>query len=345
MTSQTKGHEMPAAVEVSMNGFEAAFASRSQPAWHNLGVTFDGDVTTAEMLRLAYLADWDIQLVPVEVPGVSPDRFAKEQYATVRTNPFDGELDALGFVGGRYKVSQNEEILGFGDALLDGGRWETAGSINGGTRIFASLALDHELVIDPSGVADVVNSYLLVTTSHDGSSPIMALNTPVRAVCQNTLNLAISGAKQAFKVRHTTTLEGKIAVAREALGIADDYFAKFGTFATALFETPMDVGQFIDMAKVLYPEPEGESKNAATRWENKITLLGDIFTGTGDGPNTSAGVSGTAWGGFNAMTEALDWYRKPRKENPESVLSAASGFDPVINQEKARITKAFASLV
>lgn len=337
---------MPAAVEVSMDGFEAAFASRSEPAWHGLGVTFEGDVTTSEMLTLSHLADWNVRLVPVEVPGVDADRHRIEQYATVRDNPFDGLPDVLGFVGGRYTVSQNEDILGFGDALLDGGRWETAGSIQGGSKIFASLAMDHELVIDPNGANDVVRSYLLVTTSHDGSSPIMALNTPVRVVCQNTLNLALQGAKQAFKVRHTTTLEGRIAVARETLGIAADYFAKFGTFAETLYQTPMDVGQFIDVAKALYPEPEEGSKAAATRWENKITLLGDIFTGTTDnGPNTSENISGTAWAGFNALTEALDWYRKPRKGNPESVLSAASGFDPVMNAEKARITKAFAALV
>jgi phage/plasmid-like protein (TIGR03299 family) len=337
---------MPAAVEVSVDGFEAAFAARNEPAWHQLGTVFDGEVDTAEMLRLAHLAKWNVRLVPVEVPGVIEERFALEQYATVRDNPFDGKADVLGFVGGRYKVSQNEEILSFGDNLLDGGgRWETAGSLHGGRKIFASLAMDYGTVLDPQGANDEIKSYLLVTTSHDGSSPIMALNTPVRVVCQNTLNLGIAQAKQSYKIRHTATLEGRIAVAREALGISQEYFAKFGDFAKALYEVKMDTPKFIKFATKLYPKPEKDSaKSSFTRWENKIDLLGDLFTGSGE-VNTSANIGGTAWAGFNALTEALDWYRKPRKGSAESVVAAASGFDPVINAEKARITKAFATLV
>lgn len=333
-------------IEVSVDGFKAAFASRTEPAWHQLGTVFDGEVNTSEMLKLAHLANWNVRLVPVEVPGVLQERYAVEQYATVRDNPFDGKPDVLGWVGSRYKVSQNEELLSFGDNLLDGGgRWETAGSIGGGRKIFASLALDYGTVIDPNGAADEIKSYLLVTTSHDGSSPIMALNTPVRVVCQNTLNLGIAQAKQSFKLRHTGTLDGKIAVAREALGISQEYFAKFNDFANALYGVPMDQPKFIEFATKLYPKPEEDAAKASlTRWENKIDLLGDLFVGAGE-VNTAENISGTAWAGFNALTEALDWYRTPRKGDATSVVAAASGFDPVVNAEKARITKAFATLI
>lgn len=337
---------MSAGIEISVDGFEQAFASRSEPGWHQLGTVFEGELTTAEMLKTAHLDNWNVRLQEVEVPGVSPERFAVPAFATVRDNPFDGKPDVLGFVGSRYKVSQNEELLAFGDNLLDGGgRWETAGSIKGGRTIFASLAMEYDHVIDPQGAADKIKSYLLVTTSHDGSSPISAHNTPVRVVCQNTLPMGIKAAKQSFKVRHTATLEGKILAAREALGISQDYFAKFAEVADALYAKPMTTAQFIKFATKLYPKPEKESaKSSFTRWQNKIDLLGDLFTGQAE-VNTSANIMGTAWAGYNALTEALDWYRKPRKGNAESVLVAASGFDPVIAAEKARITTAALALV
>lgn len=337
---------MSAGIEVSVDGFEQAFASRVEPAWHNLGTVFDGELTTAEMLKAAHLDNWNVRLQEVEVPGVSPERFAVPAFATVRDNPFDGQPDVLGFVGSRYKVSQNEELLSFGDNLLDGGgSWETAGSIKGGRTIFASLAMEFDHVIDPKGAADKIKSYLLVTTSHDGSSPISAHNTPVRVVCQNTLPMGIQAAKQSFKVRHTATLEGKIAAACETLGISQEYFAEFADIADSLYAKPMTTAQFIKFATKLYPKPEKDSaKSSFTRWENKMDLLGDLFTGQAE-VNTSANIMGTAWAGYNALTEALDWYRKPRKGNAESVLVAASGFDPVIAAEKARITTAALALV
>ena len=149
-------------------GDMASFASLREPAWHGLGTVLDSEVSTSEMLSVAHLAGWDVRLEDVDLPG----RTHRNYFATVRTNPFDGEADVLGIVGSRYNVLQNEELFDFGDALLDGGRWETAGSIKNGTVVFGSLALDREITLDPNGVGDKVNTYLLVHTSHDGSLAI-----------------------------------------------------------------------------------------------------------------------------------------------------------------------------
>ena len=181
-------------------GKQAAFASLREPAWHMLGTVFQQEVSTSEMLRLAHLADWDVRLEPIAFP--EDYRVAASAFATLRTNPFDGGTDVLGIVGERYTVFQNEDMFSFGDNLLDGGRWETAGSIKQGRVVFASLALNHEVVLDPSGVSDKIDSYLLLSTSHDGSTALQAAVTPVRVVCQNTLTMGLRQAKQTFKIRH-----------------------------------------------------------------------------------------------------------------------------------------------
>ena len=204
-------------------GDMATFASLRQPAWHGLGTVFENEVTTREMLDLAHLSDWDVRCEEISLPG----RSHREYFATVRTNPFDGGQDVLGVVGERYRPFQNEDLFAFGDNILDGGRWETAGSIKNGTVVFGSLALDHDSTLDANGRADKINSYLLVHTSHDGSLAIQASVTPVRVVCQNTLNAAVGargrGAKQSFRIRHTQTAEGRVQAAREALGLANLY--------------------------------------------------------------------------------------------------------------------------
>jgi phage/plasmid-like protein (TIGR03299 family) len=323
----------------TVNG-QTAFASLREPAWHGLGTVFDNEVTTSEMLKLAHLDNWNVRLEDVAIP----DTFVSDKtYSFVtRTNPFDNsQNDILGVVGERYKVLQNEDLFSFGDNILDGGgRWETAGSIKGGRVVFGSLALERETVLDPNGVSDKVKTYLLINTSHDGSIAIQASITPVRVVCANTLNLALSSfkgkkaAKQSFKIRHTQTAEGKIAVARETLGLANKYMDEFDLMAKAMIEKTVTDNQFLEIVSKAYPAPEKDAKGSIKKYDNKVDLIQSIYRG-----QFNDTIAGTAWGAFNALTERLDWYRSARGGSNESILASASGFDPMVNAEKNRLLK------
>ena len=313
-------------------GDMASFASLREPAWHGLGTILDSEVSTSEMLKVAHLAGWDVRLDDIDLPGRSHKNF----FAVTRKNPFDGDRDVLGVVGERYKVLQNEELFSFADNMLDGGRWETAGSIKNGTVVFGSLALDREVVLDESGVGDKINTYLLVHTSHDGSLAVQASVTPVRVVCQNTLNYALSGVKQSYKIRHTSTVTGKVQAAREALGLANAYVDEFEKEAQTLIQKEITADTFFDIIKAAYPEPDKDVKGSLTKWTNKVDTLWDIYQGD---TVAQAGIMNTAWGAYNTLTERLDWFRNPRGGNAEGVLAAASGFDAATNAEKNRLLK------
>jgi phage/plasmid-like protein (TIGR03299 family) len=317
----------------TQNG-KASFASFREPAWHGLGTVFTEEKTTAEMLSAANLNGWNVRLEDLETPThLTSDK--AYQYV-LRTNPTDTtQTDILGIVGERYVPLQNEDLFSFGDNILDGGgRWETAGAIKGGRVVFGSLALERETILDPNGVADKVKTY--------GSIAIQASITPVRVVCANTLNLALGGVgrkknkgiKQSFKIRHTQTAEGKIQVARETLGLANAYMDEFDIMAKAMIEKEVNAKQFNDIVLAAYAKPEKDSKGAVKKWENKIDIINDIYTGEFNGM-----IAGNAWGAFNALTERLDWYRSARGGSNESILASASGFDPSINAEKNRLLK------
>jgi phage/plasmid-like protein (TIGR03299 family) len=330
----------------SVNG-ETAFASFRQPAWHGLGEVFTEEVSTTEMLQKAKLNNWNVRLEDIEIPSEFDSD--KNYSFVVRDNPFTkGNKDVLGVVGERYVPLQNEDLFDFADNLLDaGGRWETAGSIKGGRVVFGALALERETVLDKNGVADKINTYLLVNTSHDGSIAIQASITPVRVVCANTLNLALGNrgrggsVKQSFKIRHTQTAQGKVAVAREALGLANAYMDEFDKMASAMIEKEITKAQFDQIVNLAYPMPKDDAKKVSiTKHANKIDLINDIYVG--DFNNT---IAGTAWGALNALTERLDWHRAGRKGQTETILSGASGFDPVINAEKNRLLKVVQSVM
>lgn len=327
-------------LEINETTGEATFASLREPAWHGLGTVFTEEVTTAKMLEMAHLDKWNVRLEDVAVPeGFASD---KTYSFVTRTNPFDAtQNDILGVVGERYKVLQNEDLFAFGDNILDGGgRWETAGSIKGGRQVFGSLALERETILDPNGVSDKVKTYLLINTSHDGSVAIQASITPVRVVCANTLNLALSAingkkaSKQSFKIRHTQTAEGKIAVAREALGLANRYMDEFDAMAKAMIEKEITAKQFEEIIALAYPAPEKDAKGSFKKHDGKIDLIYSIYNGKQNGM-----IAGTAWGALNGLTERLDWYRNARGGSNESILASASGFDPMVNAEKNRLLK------
>ena len=323
----------------SQNG-KASFASFREPAWHGLGTVFTEEKNTTEMLEAANLTGWNVRLQDMEIPSTLTSD--KSYQYVLRTNPTNNtQTDVLGIVGERYVPLQNEDLFSFGDNILDGGgRWETAGAIKGGRVVFGSLALERETILDPSGVADKVKTYLLINTSHDGSIAIQASITPVRVVCANTLNLALNqkkkknGVKQSFKIRHTQTAEGKIQIARETLGMANAYMDEFDIMAKAMIEKEVSAKQFNDIILAAYTKPDKDTKGAVKKWENKVDIINDIYTGEFNGM-----IAGNAWGAFNALTERLDWYRSARGGSNESILASASGFDPAINAEKNRLLK------
>lgn len=315
--------------EIEIINGEASFASFREPAWHGLGTVFNEELSTQEMLELANLQDWNVRLEEVEPPATLTSD--KNYFYVVRNNPvIENQNDVLGIVGERYNVLQNEQLFDFADAMLDGGRWETAGSLRGGRVVFGSLALDRETVLDPNGVADKINTYLLVNTSHDGSISIQASVTPVRVVCANTLNFALRSVKQTFKIRHTQTANGKVQSAKTALGIANAYMDDFSVMANKMIQTELSAKQFNDILLTAYPKPDKDSKQALTKWTNKIDMLNDIYTG-----EFNHMISGNAWGALNAMTERIDWFRG----QGETKLAAASGFDVATNAEKNRLMK------
>jgi len=325
---------------LEMENGEVAFALRGAPAWHNLAnriFSQDEDVSTATMLEEAKLSNWNVRLSPITeyIPEAFND--VSDASLVLRTNPFNGGTDVLATVGKRYKPVQNEELFAFADNIHDADpncRWESAGSLKKGKVVFGTVDIPRTMVLDPQGANDQTKLYLIVWTSHDGSVAVQAAITPVRVVCQNTLNLAMRNAKQSFKIRHTQSVEGRIQVARETLGLALGYFDEFEKEAQELFKQEITDVEFSKLIRSIYPKPDVDNKSTLKRWENKVVLIDDLYHNS----PTNANIKGTKWGAFNALTERLDYFRSGRG-NSETLMAGASGFDPILTAEKNKLLK------
>lgn len=97
-----------------------------------------------------------------------------DYFATLRTDT----SDVLGVVGKDYQIVQNNEAFSFFDSIVGGNGilYETAGALGKGERIFITAKLPDYIRV---GKEDLIEKYLFLTTSHDGSGSITAAFTPI----------------------------------------------------------------------------------------------------------------------------------------------------------------------
>ena len=195
---------------------ETMFYVRKAP-WHGLGTKVTEAPTSKDALRLAGL-DWKVMQEPIYTE-------TEERIEGYKANIRDSDRKVLGVVTDRYKVIQNEEAFAFTDELLgEGVRYETAGSLQGGKRVWMLAHLPHEYIIS----GERISPYLVFSNTHDGSGAIKVALTPIRVVCSNTLNLALSTAKRSWSMIHTGDIKGKMKEARETLFMAEKYMDHLG---------------------------------------------------------------------------------------------------------------------
>ena len=85
--------------------------------------------------------------------------------------------------------------------------------------------------------------------------------TPIRVVCNNTLNLALSTAKRSWSMIHTGDIQGKLQEAKDTLLLADRYMDSLGKEFENLRMKSMTDKQVMEYIEVLLPmEEDGTMK-------------------------------------------------------------------------------------
>ena len=220
---------------------ETMFYTRTKP-WHGLGTMVEEAPTSREALEAAGLNWQVIQKNLVTDSGIVVPGF--------KANLRENDQQVLGVVSDRYKVVQNEEAFAFTDALLgEGVTYETAGSLQNGRRTWILAKLPARYIIS----GDEVMPYLVFMNSHDGSGSIKAAMTPIRVVCQNTLNLALSTAKRSWSTNHIGDIKGKMEDARYTLLYADQYMAELGKAIDKLNQQKLSDRQVLEYIDSLFP--------------------------------------------------------------------------------------------
>lgn len=223
---------------------ESMFSVRQMP-WHGLGIRVQDAPSSKDALVMAGL-DWEVQQKGLSTEDGTP---IQGYYANVRSS--DGKI--LGVVSDKYAVVQNREAFAFTDRLLGAGvRYETAGSLAGGRRVWMLAKLPNEYIMK----GDRVSPYLVFSNSHDGSGSIKVALTPIRVVCNNTLCMALQTAQRSWSTRHTGDIGDRMEDAKETLFRAVEYMDCLGKEVERLHGIQIPRRQAEKEVQKLLPIPE-----------------------------------------------------------------------------------------
>ena len=278
------------------------------PPWHQLGVQLQNPATAQEAIQATGL-DYKVKLKPVKTIVNRKHRIVPNTFATVRTDT----SEVLGVVGSRYEPIQNKDAFSFFDALVgsDEAIYQTAGVLGKGERIWILAKLPSYIRI---GKNDIVNKYLLLTNSHDGSAVVRAKLTPIRVVCSNTLSVALSGNEQEVRIKHTPNAVHRLREAHKLLGLSNHLYLQLDSIFNKMALKRITEKQLQQYVKTLIPSnPDAQHQ---TRNENIREAILELYE-SGQGADMSRG---TLWGAYNAATEYTDHVQSSR--NPNKQLSS-----------------------
>ena len=229
--------------------FSFAENGSRERAWHGLGEVVKEPMFVADALKLCR-ADYNVQLQPIVAlndelvhamengeninASILRDLLVEGRKATVRT-----DLNtALGIVSEDYGTVQNSDAFKFVDMLcsgLDSNRTEKptiecCGVLGKGERVFITCKMPEDIVLNPH-TDDRIETYVVFTTSHDGTGSVRCMVTNVRVVCSNTLNFAMKHNSGRIAFRHSSKVMSRLDLlnkenaefAYKTLGLWNEY--------------------------------------------------------------------------------------------------------------------------
>ena len=271
--------------------------------WHRLGTQVQPGITSEEALVAAGL-DWEVHKNETTLNRLGGDIKVKTgHYCTWRLNE-DGTTHILGNVGNRYEILQNKDAFRpFDEALKEFGYdYETAGAIHEGSRIWV-LAKNGKATVGN----DEVDKYMLLVNSHDGSTPVIIKPTPIRVVCNNTMNIALRKS-DSISIRHTTNMANKMDEVVGALKNAEGEFDKAFEHMNKMVELKkFDIVKYFESIAPKLKDRRGEHVELTMSGRKRPDNNQKVFNSLMWNYENGMGNDGCSlWDAYNAVTEYVD---------------------------------------
>lgn len=325
-----------------------SFFSVKEKAWHGLGQIVEQYPTSKEAIKHAGL-DYEVVKSPLFTNGseiITDFNHLEMNQNTLEVPNYFANIrndnnTVLGVVGKDYHIVQNREAFNFFDAIVggdDGILYETAGALGKGERIFITAKLPDYIRVGNGD--DVTEKYIFLTTSHDGSGSITAAFTPIRIVCQNTLNASLRNMTNVVRIKHTSGAKQRIENAHKIMGLANTLSIQLENIFnnwTKVRVTDQEVKKLIQLA--LCPNKEtfdllkkGAEDEVSTLFKNTVE---DAFSYAMLSDTQQMDTTkGTLYGAYNAVTGYFQNVRN-YKNDEAKLQSIVLGGTAQVKSQKA----------
>lgn len=258
------------------NLFGERFIGARSPAWHKLGTVFTEPLTAVEAIERAHL-DYAIAKAPLTAQFAG-NALPTDQFALVRApTSDDATARVLGIVGADYQFLTNRELAELADRELTKHLpVETAGALGHGETFF--LCLDAGMTELVPG--ETLHNYFLLTDTRDGTSALQIAYTPVRVVCQNTLNSGLGKATVKWSIGHVGRHRQNVESDAQLVGAIHAAQATVTEQMRRLTETRITIEQVDAVLATCYPEP---SVPAILRRAQSLDQFGIKLDGSAQG--------------------------------------------------------------
>lgn len=303
--------------------------------WHRLGKRLPSITSVAEALDAANM-NYTVHEEPLYLASgaVVPTR-----KAIMRDSP-DGPI-FLATVGDGYAIIQH--TIGFSglDVLCRefGMTIESAGALGEGERVWILFKMPD--VVSPVD-GDDVRGYLLATTGHDGSWSYQIRCTPIRVVCENTLNAASFSGVDLVRLFHTKGSAGKLDDAAKVVRAIVASFRETGETFAGFASRRMSEAEVIRYIETLFPQDDKKPSDVIDARRKTISEL--VWTGVGSElARSSTGGAANVWAAYNAITEYFDHVRpaeaKSRAGLDRANVSAIFGSGADMKERAFRLSR------
>lgn len=226
------------------------------------------------------------------------------EYPNFRANVNDSTGDLLGIVSDKYSIVQNKEAFDFvNDLTSEGFKFDKAGSFKNGKSIWVMGKFESEDIL-----GDEVDNNVVFVNSHDGSSGVKVMMTPVRVVCANMLNLALRRAERSWTSKHTRSIYSRLDEAKYTLGLVDNYMSELKEEAERLAYIKITDTKIEEIFDKLFPV---DVNNDSARKIKNVSIMKDSFIKCYNEQDI-AQFKGTVYGAVNAMSDLIS-HKQPNR--------------------------------
>lgn len=293
--------------------------------WDTISTSIENLPDSAAASKAANL-DWEVKTFPLTAKLPTGEL---QHVDRKRISYREDTMYILGVVGEQFTPVNNLPAFKIVDdilALETGAKFDSAGSLDGGRRVYMTARIQHDIKIPNTN--DVVRSYVMIQNAHDGSGELIARFVPMRLSNRTIMNAEVPGMRDFIGIRHTKFVESRIEEATRVMKSAKNYFENLQQIFEQLALIPMTRSKMEEIVNKVVPIKDDAIK--ATRTHSIREMIMQLYDSSTEGRDTG-------WAAYAAFCEYNDHYKGYKNTKKNTVAMYENRFLSILGGSTASI--------